>query len=1162
MEMSMPAWLIIACIATYTALLFAIAWQRDKQAAQPGFKQSPLIYALALSVYCTSWTFFGAVGTAASSGWDYLPIYLGPALVFLFLPRMIRRIGDVAERESVTSISDFLSARYGKSRKVGILVTIAAVAGSLPYIALQLKSVGMSFQALTLDTSTTPSSSGAEPVLITAISLALFAILFGARHSDMTRNNAGLMRVLAFEAIVKLSALVAVALLSVTIITGASEISVPPLPEVFPAGDISARFITITILSMAAILCLPRQFHVSVIERRSHKDNRAANWLFPVYMLITSLAVIPITLAGIGALPASVSPDLYVLQLPLASGDGLLAIAVFLGGFSAATGMVIVAAVALSSMVTNELVVPALVRSGRISSVSGDSGARLLLIRRTVIVVLLLLAYGYYCAAGSSEALAQIGLLSFAAAAQLAPALIGAIYWRRAKQAGVIAGLGIGMGLWAFTLFLPALIGIETMAAALPEWLNPHALFGWSIGDSLVHGVFWSLGANILGFTIASIRAPERLRDRIQAAAFVGDSVDKAGTDATPASYTQSVTPDGLKALASRFLTSEAVEHAFAKLSQDHDVATSGSEPADWRVVQRTERLLASALGASSARVVMSSAIGGADVSLGDLLSMLDQHTQAERFDRHMLQSMLENIAQGISVVDHEQKLVAWNSAYVDMFAYPAELVRIGEPISRLIKHNISSGWIEGDPAAEAMRRTAHIRAGRPHMYERQNPDGRYLRIIGNPMPGGGYVTTFTDITEDKMREQALVEANESLELRVKERTHDLELMAYDLEGARAEAEGANASKTRFLAAASHDLLQPLNAARLFLGAVDAKKDDTAKGLIEKADRAVRSADELLKGLLDISRLDHSNVRPNPTELPLGPLIEDLVDEATPMANEIGIGLTLVPTSLKVIADPDFLQSILRNFVSNARRYTREGSVLIGARRVGDTHVRIEVWDTGPGIPVDKKSRLFEEFERLEDADNMGVRGAGLGLSVASRMAKLMETEIGLKSLLGKGSVFSVTLPRAKGTERQKLKIVPRPNEIDHSLSGLKVLCIDDEPIILEGMKALLEKWSCEVAVTRTIDEAIESLKEDVFDVMIADFHLKDRMTGLELILSERSRLTNVSQVALLTAQATTEIEKEAEANDVLVLHKPVDPNSIKVFLSRCVAGPKHQAAE
>ena len=355
----MPAWLIITCVVVYMAILFGIAWLRDQEAAKPGFRQSPIIYALAIMVYCTSWTFFGAVGTAGSSGWDYLPIYLGPALVFLFLPRLLKRIGDIAEREGVTTLSDFLASRYGKSRTIGALVAIGAVVGSLPYIALQLKSVGMSVQALLVPTGDAPTQSGAESVLITAIGLALFAILFGARHSDLTRHNAGLMRVLAFEAVIKLLALVAVAILSLSLLREAPVGQMPSIEDMFPV-DFSARFITITLLSMAAIICLPRQFHVGFIERRDANDLSVARWLFPLYLLITSLVVIPITLAGAGALPKSVPADLYVLELPLLNENGWLALLVFLGGFSAATGMVIVATIALSNMVTNELIVPAL----------------------------------------------------------------------------------------------------------------------------------------------------------------------------------------------------------------------------------------------------------------------------------------------------------------------------------------------------------------------------------------------------------------------------------------------------------------------------------------------------------------------------------------------------------------------------------------------------------------------------------------------------------------------------------------------------------------------------------------------------------------------------------------------------------------------------------
>lgn len=1157
----MPTWLIIVSVVLYMAVLFGIAWQRDKEASKPGFTQSPVIYALAIAVYCTSWTFFGAVGTAASSGWDYLPIYLGPALVFLFLPGLLKRIGNVAEREGVTSLSDFLASRYGKSRSIGAIVAIGAVVGSLPYIALQLKSVGMSVQALLNPAGEVPTQSGAESVLITAIGLALFAILFGARHSDLTRHNAGLMRVLAFEAIVKLLALLAVAILSLSLISSGAIARVPQVDELFLA-DFSTRFITITLLSMAAIICLPRQFHVGFIERRGDQDLSIARWLFPLYMLVTSLVVIPITLAGAGGLPSAIPADLYVLELPLVHDNAWLAMLVFLGGFSAATGMVIVATIALSNMVTNELIVPAFMRSGHLSNISGDAGARILSIRRIVIAGIILLAYGYFRIGGSSEALAQIGLLSFAAAAQFAPALLGAVYWRGAKQSGAVWGLSLGLIVWAYTLFIPALVGHETMLNMLPIWLDPHALLGLDFGDSLVHGVFWSLGLNTIGFVVASIRSPERLRDRIQAAVFVGENASSSGLGAPSQAIQHKVTPDGLQTLASRFLSADAVTHAFDEFATELGVDTQGNEPADWRLVQRTERLLASALGGSSARVVMSSAIAGADVALGDVLSILDQHTQAERFDRHMLQSMLENIEQGISVVDHEQNLVAWNSAYVEMFAYPENLIKLGQPISNLIQHNIVTGWIDGDPSQEADRRIAHIRAGRPHSYERQNPDGRYLRIVGSPMPGGGYVTTFTDITEDKHREQALIEANETLEQRVRNRTQALQDMAEDLEVARTEAEGANASKTRFLAAASHDLLQPLNAARLFLGAVDGGEKHANLELLAKADRAVRSADELLKGLLDISRLDHSSVEPQPRKIPLGPLLEDLADEARPMAQAVGLDVHLAPTSLRVSADPDFLRSILRNFISNARRYTQRGGILIGARRDGVDTVRIEVWDTGPGIPEDKKAKLFEEFERLTEQDNMGIRGAGLGLAIARRMAALMNTKIQVRSRVGHGSVFSVRVPRTGSIARIRSRSMQAATAAsDQSTDGLCVLCVDDEQLILDGMRALLGRWGCRVYTAQTIQDAWGIFDKEPIQVVLADYQLKQDETGLDLILRMTEENPKV-RVSLLTAEATPELSERALKRNVMVLRKPADPNEIRSFLTDQTGRKTPYAAE
>lgn len=1144
----MPVWLIIAVTTLYVLGLFYIAWKGDKDAKNNADLGpfSGVGYALALAVYCTSWTYFGAVGTAASSGWDYLTIYAGPALVFMFFPHIIRRIGDIAQRESITSLSDFLSARYGKSRGVAMLATLAAVTGSLPYISLQLKSVGFSLSAMTGQVE--PSN---ESVLLTAIAMAVFAIFFGARQSDVTQHNRGLMHVLGFEAIIKLLALIMVCALSVTVVEGGMPTIIRDAQSHFGNYSISGRTVTMLLLAMAAIICLPRQFHVSIIERRHRSEVNCARWVFPLYLLITSLVVVPITMAGLSEYPTGVSPDLFVLQLPLGQGDGILAMFVFLGGFSAATGMVIVSTIALSTMVTNDIIVPNFIERGKLTSGSGDGGAMLILIRRSVIVALLLMAYGYYRLAEDSAALAQIGLLSFAASAQFAPSLLGSIYWRHGKKSGVIIGLAAGILIWGYTLFLPAVVGADNIAVMMPSMLHPHHLFGSQFGDSLTHGVFWSLLANIAGFILISLLSTERLRDRVQAVAFTAPGQEKIVSGVNPSTEITSISPDGLSVLASRFLDSEAVAHSFEKFGQDSGAKIKGAGSADWQLVQHTEKLLARAIGASSARVIMSSVLAGVNVELDDLLTIFDQKSYSDRFDQHMLQSTLENVSQGISVVDNEQKLIAWNGAYIELFNYPAELVHVGAPIQNLIEHNITTGWIEGDNISDkARRRVNHMRAGRPHMYERQNPDGRYVRITGSPMPGGGYVTSFTDITDDKRREQALIEANETLEARVAARTEELEALTTDLDKARKEAVGANASKTRFLAAASHDLLQPLNAARLFLGAVESDKETT--GLLSKADQSIQSADQLLKGLLDISRLDHSNVEAQMTEIALGPLFEDLVDEAAPMAAKAGIDLRFVPTRLSVKADPGFLQSIVRNFLSNARRYTAKGGIVMGARRRGGK-VIIEVWDSGPGISEDKQKLIFEEFQRFEDVDNLGIRGAGLGLSVAQRMAELMGSELGLKSVLGTGSVFSVSLDRAKTQAKRFVSAAKSKKKQADKLTGFTVLCIDDEVTILDGMQALLSRWDCHVLTCTNGEDAIELACNNDVKAIIADYQLGKHENGLQVIAHLRPHLLSPENVCLLTARKTKNIERNAANDNIRILSKPANPEDIRQFLLSCI---------
>lgn len=1146
----MPVWSIILVMTLYISGLFYMAWKGDKFAQKAGsaWRRSPLIYGLALGVYCTSWTFFGAVGSAAVDGLYFLPIYIGPIVLYLFWPSILYRISDISKRESINSLSDFLASRYGRSRLLAAIATATLTVVSLPYIALQLKSVGMSFQVVTFGHAEASAPPADQTVFLAALGLGFFAILFGARYEDATKPNYGLINVLAFEAIIKLVALIAVAILAVFTLLGNQDFSLSEYSSRFDPSHLKINFLSTSFLALAAVLCLPRQFHVAIIERRSSNEMKKSKFVFPIYLGITSLVVLPIAIAGLHLLPEGTPSDLFVVLIPQAAGMHWLTVFVFIGGFSAATGMIVVAAIALSTMITNDLIVPVLLRLKNFDATDENIGSKLLFIRRTTIFILLLLGYLFYLAFGNRFALVDIGLLSFVGAAQLFPALIGAVYWRKAHRNGAMAGILAGCLVWGYTLILPAILGDDWMIESL---FPPSNLLGTGTLDNLTHGLFWSLLLNTILFVALSLRAKERLRDRVQANVFKDDGIDTG--HGKPVSYTvRGVSVGDLQALASRFLKPSAVANAFTTYSEEIGIENNPSAEADWRLVQRTERLLSSALGSSSARVVLGSAITRSNVSLDDLLSILDEKSHAKRFDRHLLQATLENISLGVSVVDGDQKLVAWNSAYAKMFELPDDLLRVGRPISDIIRWSAVHGEAHPDEIeSHVFKRMAHIKKGRAHTYERRRPDGMVLKTIGNPMPGGGYVSTFTDVTDDKAIESELREAKENLEARVVERTSELETLTEALDSARRDAVGANASKTRFLAAASHDLLQPLNAARLFTGALQSilhDKHPEANILATKIDQSIQSSDQLLRGLLDISKLDHGVREPNFSSLSLGALFSDISDEVDPIASAAGLDFRISATSLGVIADEDFLRSILRNFISNALRYTASGGVLIGARR-RDGAVRIEVWDTGGGIPHDKQSIIFEEFQRLKETDRNGIRGAGLGLAIANRMAGLMGASIGLRSWEGRGTVFYVDLKETESLEKIQTPIAKAPIG-RHCLEGMQVLCVDDEPSILDGMEALLSSWGCIPFRARTGLEAKNIAKCEQLDFVFLDYQLQDGETGFDVYETVKGILGRTVPAALLTADKSEQALKRAKDEGLAVFRKPVSPQDLQAHLA------------
>lgn len=1298
---------LIAVSLLYIAILFGIAWFGDRRARTHGAsRRRPIIYSLALAIYCTSWTFYGAVGQAATSGWSFASIFVGPILTFLLFWPVLAKMIRVAKHQNVTSIADFIASRYGKTQSLAAFASLVALIGTLPYVALQLKAVSTSFSVLTDAADMTHTPLFGDTAFYVAVVMAIFAILFGTRHTDATEHHEGLIHAVAFESLIKLLAfLVLGAFVTWGMFGGLGELmshaeNQLELQRQLANQDFGQSFWAQTLLAMLAILCLPRQFHVAVVENIHPDDANKARWLFPLYLLAIAFFVVPLAAAGLLLFSDSgVEPDTYVLALSMASGHEWLMLLTFIGGFSAATGMVIVAAVAVSIMISNEIVIPALFRLRWFDTKARDYGRLVLRARRLTIVAVLAMAYGFYQLIAEFTSLASIGMLSFAAAAQFAPALIGGLYWKRGNRLGVIVGMNVGFAIWAYSLLMPAMIN----AGVLPHawltggplglaWLSPTALFGLNLGDTFTHGVMLSLGTNLFCYIFVSQITSQRVVERIQASLFV-DSVETRQTSVNRP-WTGATTVGDLKVLCERFLGAGQVERAFEDYARRLGKPLDDGTRASIDVIQFTERFLASVLGASSARIVVNSALQGRGIGISDVISIVDEASQVLEFNRALLQATIENINQGISVVDQNLKLVVWNQRYLELFRFPDHLIRVGAPMDRIFRYNAHNGeYGPGDPEEHVQLLLDNMRDGQPHRYVRYRQDGSVLEVQGNPMPGGGFVYTYQDITQQKRIEEALIrsenniriytdnvpaliayfdkecrylftnrayeqafnidrnavigrryeeilpikqaeerlpwvtrtltgervnfevsmrvndamrymlvtytphfgdsqsilgffalyqditerrhaeialkETNETLEERVRERTQALSeansaLRQENRVRAEAEqalrqakqvAEDANASKTRFLAAASHDLLQPLNAARLFTSALmqNVTTSDTQR-TVGHIDNSLQAAEELLGTLLDISKLDAGALTPRRSHFALADIIRPLRAEFDVMADDRGLDLKVVATQQWVDSDAQMLRRIVQNFLSNAIRYTQEGRVLLGCRRQGN-RLSIEVWDSGPGIPDSKLSEIFQEFRRLDQASRHkeSEKGLGLGLSIADRMSRVLDHPIKVRSWEGVGTVFSVSVPTVAARETLPTDQEPQSRRGGNKLSGTRIVCIDNETLILEGMTAMLSGWGCEVFTATSIGGAKSILRnmDGDPDAILADYHLDNEVTGLMALEALSERLTSAVPGIVITADRTEAVAEEVKRAGYQLLLKPVKPAALRALLTR-----------
>ncbi len=656
---------IVAVSFVYLLLLFAVAYVGDKRAdAGRSIIANPTIYALSLAVYCTTWTYYGSVGRAASSGLGFVPIFLGPTLVVALWWFVMLKMVRIGKTNRITSIADFIASRYGKSHLLGGLVTVIAVLGVIPYIALQLKAVSNSFTILNnYPAIVMPAKAGTVPwladtTLYIALIMAAFTILFGTRHLDATERHEGMVAAVAFESLVKLVIFLAVGLyVTYGIYDGfgdifsraAQDAELQPLMLMGAGGNSHGSWFAMTLLSMLAVMFLPRQFQVAVVENVNENHLRRAIWLFPLYLLLINIFVLPIALGGLMLFAGQgVDADTFVLTLPMAYGHGWLALLVFIGGLSAATGMIIVETIALSTMVCNDLVMPLLLRYRWLVLQGQDDLTGVLLgIRRGAIILILLLGYLYFRLAGEAHALVSIGLISFAAVAQFAPAMIGGMYWRGGTRPGALAGLAGGFAVWLYTLLLPSF----AKSGWLPGDFLQHGLFGLAelrpqelLGirgmDPIAHSLFWSLLVNIGAYVCVSLMRRPNAIEAGQAMLFV--DVFKQSRPSGGAFWRGSAEVGDLLPLIGRFIGRDRARTAFADYARTRGVAGVEVLKADAGLVHFAETTLAGAIGSASARVMVASVVQEEPLGLDEVMNILDEASQVRAYSKRLEQKSLE----------------------------------------------------------------------------------------------------------------------------------------------------------------------------------------------------------------------------------------------------------------------------------------------------------------------------------------------------------------------------------------------------------------------------------------------------------------------------------------------------------------------------------------
>ncbi len=1399
-------WLLSALGIGYMLLLFMLAGWADRNPNSRFLRSaSAWIYSLAIAVYLSSWSYYGLVDNAQNYGWLYLSTNLGPLLFFLFAIPALVQLFRYRQQHNITSIADYIAFRFDRDSRLALMVTLISVAIAVPYLALQVKSTAAAYSFLVSGTASETLTSLAPTALAMTAILTLFAMLFGTRILGSQERNAGLMVAIAFGSIIKLLAFVAVAVFALLWLQDldgqtVSKASISLGLDNFHDTLTGPLFWVNLLLGVAGIICLPRQFHVTVVEGRDVQDLHTARWVLPLYSMLFLLLTIPIALASQHYLSGlAVAGDLSILALPVRMDSPMLALISFMGGVSAAATMFVVSMIALTIMVSNHIILPLLLRRQTwLAKTSMSFETVVLLVRRIGMASIAVLAFLFYLLIDRYASLTSLGYLSLALALQLAPAVGLSLTRRSIHKNAILAGMIAGSIVWLGLLLVPSLLAVEPYFSRQP--LPPQPDQSWLVtlaGIDIAWRTLTSLGCNLLALLSLQWLSARTTNSHAAETAGNQDLFASAGNNAL-------VTLDSLYELTANLCGKQRTEQAFTGyLGSDQLIA--GDAIASPDLLRYCERLLAASVGQVSARRLLIEHLGTSTGHVQSDAAVLKNAYAAIRFNRKMLEAILENIDLGVSILDQDLCLVGWNQRYMQLMHYPHGTLYQGQPISELMHINAQQGYFGDDNAQQQISESiALIQQSRPlHKIRDWRETGSIIEVIGKPLGDHGYMLTYSDIsdirqaeqelrqytdniptamcytdkreiirfankafarmaglsreamigrpikkvlseqdylqqstqraqatagervdfetsfviddelrhfhidfipfidvagrnngfysisqditsfrqieqelrqkerdvrqytehspvmllyidpdyrirfanrafmaslgnqnktivgehieavlpqhlvehhherrvavmqgktlkfeaeyvdeldqkrylevgyfpdrdpldpsiilgyytvaldiTERKLASQALTQANLNLERRVQERTTELHNLNLKLMQANQHAQEANASKTRFLAAASHDLLQPMNAARLFI-AVVMESRDTLKpnqlALIEQIDHSLETSERLLAKLLEISRLDSGFQRTDIEVFNIHKTMLPLAESFQLQCKNKGIRLRMhCNDALWTRSDPQLLYRMVQNLLANAVRHTQTGGVLISNRLLRKTGcIRIAVHDTGPGIPASEQQAIFREFHQLKQAAN-DATGLGLGLAIVERLGHLLNHPIGLRSRFGSGSCFWIDVPIADAIDAQ-----PSADNNEHAdnssrfLQARKVLCIDDDHDSLAGLCGLLESWGADVCSAASADQALEQIhKHGDIAIVLSDY----RMHG-DNSMNTLQRLQELTpqhlHIIIITAEQLPASEANIQQHGFALLHKPLRPAKLRKLLQNLTA--------